>query len=145
VKNNKLKYTFMNKIFLIIIIPVSLISCVQTPKFDGGWHWSDSTTTNVISLALRKDGSVSRYSGPNKTMHPEDLKNGKYTLKKDSVLVIEWNDQTIEKCQISLLSKNGLILTYGPDQGVFSNRKFVFGRVIDEEVRKDEIPPEIKN
>jgi hypothetical protein len=137
----------MKKVFLYLItILFVLTGCSQDAKLEGYWGWQDSTKANRIILQLGKNEFIRRYAGPfNGPTNPNDFKNGKYFLKKDSLLIITWDDKTIESCRISLLQNGGLILTYGSDQGKFSNQKYIFKKGIDdEEVRKDEIPPEIK-
>jgi len=128
---------------LLIVILIQLTSSAQNSKeIEGAWYWHDSTTTNVISLFFKDNGAVSRYSGPKKTMHPEYLKNGKYSLKNGD-LVITWDDKTTETSTIKLITKNSIQFTY-PQQNRNSKKVFIFHKVFDEEVNKDDIPPEVK-
>jgi hypothetical protein len=111
----------------------------------GSWQWKDSTTHYQIMLNIYKDDKLSKYAGHSEPKRREDFKNGKYSLKKDSVLVINYDDNTTETCRISFVPKFGLTLIYGPNQGLYSNRKYILGKVIDKEVRANEAPPRIKN
>lgn len=137
----------MKKFIPIIAALYSAINCSQNSQLEGRWFWEDSTKTNIIVLDFREDNNIFRYAGPNNPVNRNNFKNGRYSLKKDSLLVITWDDKTTEECQISFSSKDSLFLTYGSNHGIFSNKKFKFGlpKGKDEEVRADEVPPEIKN
>jgi hypothetical protein len=128
---------------LLIAILMLLTSCAQNSKeIEGAWYWHDSTTTNVISLFFKDNGIVSRYSGPKKTMHPEDLKSGKYSLKNGD-LIITWDDKTTETSTVKLINKNSIQITY-EQQNKNPMKVLIFHKVFDEEVNKDDIPPEVK-
>ena len=130
---------------LLIAILILLTSCAQNSKeIEGAWLWKDSTNTNMISLIIKNDNLVSRYAGPNTTMHPEDFKNGKYSLSKDSLFFINGDSKTLESCRIKFIRENVIQLTYESTKGPFSNREYIFHRVFDEEVNKADIPPEVK-
>ena len=127
----------MKKIFLIVVIIFStIIGYSQTRNFVGAWYWSDSTNTNRISIFVRNDSVLSQNSGlVNETIIDKNLRHGKYLLKNKSLLIIKWDDKTVEKDRIKFIDNNTIRITYSPQQKSSSTQVYIFRRVVDEEVK----------
>jgi hypothetical protein len=117
--------------FAIAIFCFTNFGFAQTNSLVGAWYWSDST--KQISIFIKANGSISMHSGEKGGVILEkNLKVGQYDYKKN-VLVITWPDSTIEKCKVSFIDRDQIVVEYFDSKGMKTKRKLTFYRIVDQE------------
>ena len=135
-KSSKMK---TNKLFLIAILLFSINSYSQNKNLVAAWYWADSTNTRSISIFFRNKKDITQMLDlvKNPVITDSTNKNGKYSIKNDSILVITWNDGATEVRKFKFLNnyEDTLQMTIAKNDEPGLNGIYIFHKVVDEEVK----------
>lgn len=122
----------MKKNFLAIIALFLTLTChSQTKGIIGSWISRD--TINKIHFFIKRDGTIEKTTAVGK----EDVWNqvpetGTYTFEKENLLIIIWQDKSIEKIKVKFIGNNAAF-QFMNQKGKLSMPN-IFLRVLDAEV-----------
>lgn len=128
----------MKKSFFIIILFFFSVPCfAQQKEIVGTWIWQDSLKR--IKLFIKKNGKIEQHSGliADYKWYKDD-RRGIYTFSK-GVLSITWRDETAETWKLTFKDKFNAAIIHCSTPTDQVKRKYVFVRVIDEEVMPEEV------